>query len=165
MPIDRYFSVFNTVARGLQAQRKAMGAAAENIANANTTRTADGDPYRIKRAVHEAPNTRYSTFYNLLNKMQTRVAEGDEDHISGSSLRRLLDDGQLGPITTIEEVEDYRLEYDPSHPHADENGYVRYPDINMVEEMARMISASRLYDANLTALEAAKGMIKQTLKI
>ena len=58
-----------------------------------------------------------------------------------------------------------RTEYDPMHPHADENGYVQYPDINVVDEMARMMSANRIYEANLTAVQAAKEMIKRTLEI
>lgn len=165
MQVERFFTTFNTAAKGLEAQRQAMGAAAENIANINTTRTADGSPYQIKRAVHEAPNTKYSNFYNLLNKMQSRMDEGNASHRSGSSLRRLLDKGQMGPETSIEELDNYRLAYEPSHPHADENGYVQYPDVNTVDEMSRMVSASRLYQANLTALDASKNMIKNTLKI
>lgn len=162
---DRFFSVFKTASRGLEAQRKAMGAAAENLANANTTRAADDNPYRIKRAVHESPNAEYNDFYNLLNRVQTDLEQGNQNHIDDSSLTRLLEEGQLGPETEIEEQEKYRLEYDPSHPHADADGYVRYPDVNMVEEMTRMTSANRIYEANLTAIDAAKNMIKHTLEI
>lgn len=165
MPVDRYFSVFKTASRGLEAQRKAMGASAENLANANTTRTPDGTPYEIKRAVHESPNTRYNDFYNLLNKMQSDLNRGGQNHSSGSSLNRLLEEGQLGPRTEIEAREEYRLEYDPSHPHANEDGYVEYPDVNVAEEMSRMVSANRIYEANLTAVDAAKTMIKHTLEI
>jgi len=85
--------------------------------------------------------------------------------MEGPALRRKLADQNLGPLTEIEEIEAERLEYDPTHPHADENGYVRYPDVNVVEEMTRMISANRIYEANLTALEAAKETIKRTLEM
>ena len=142
-----------------------MGASAENLANANTTRTPDDTPYQIKRAVHEGPNTRYNDFYNLLNKMQSDLEQGSANHSEGSSLNRLLEEGQLGPTTEIEAQENYRLEYDPSHPHADDDGYVRYPDVNIAEEMSRMVSANRIYEANLTAVDAAKNMIKHTLEI
>jgi flagellar basal-body rod protein FlgC len=165
MPVDRYFSVFKTASRGLEAQRRAMGASAENLANANTTRTPEGTPYQIKRAVHESPNTRYNTFYNLLNKMQSDMEQPAQSHRDGSSLNRLLEDGQLGPETAIEAEEKYRLEYDPSHPHAEPDGYVRYPDVNLAEEMSRMVSANRIYEANLSAIDAAKNMIKHTLEI
>ena len=166
MQLDRFFSSFNTVSRGLEAQRKRMGAAAENIANANTSITEEGEPYRPKRAVQTAPETRYSDFYNLLDRMSTSMnsAEGG-GQASGPSLERMLDEGRLGPITEIEEEERFRMEYDPSHPHADENGMVRYPDINVVDEMSRMISANRIYEANLTALDASKKMMKNTLQI
>lgn len=165
MQLDRFFSSFNTVARGLEAQRKRMGAAAENIANANTSQTDDGDPYRPKRAVQEAPDARYSDFYNLLDRMSTSMSSAGEGHSSGPSLERMLEEGRLGPVTDVEEQEQFRMEYDPSHPHADENGFVQYPDINIVDEMSRMISANRIYEANLTALDASKKMMKNALQI
>lgn len=165
MLINRYFSVFRTAASGLEAQRKAMGAASENIANASTTRTADGTPYAIKRAVHEAPTERYQQFSTMLNEMQTKIDTSDPRHLKASLLRDPLADSQLGPTTEIQAEERVRLVYDPKHPHADENGYVSYPDINVVDEMARMISANRIYEANLSTVQAAKEMIKRTLEI
>ena len=130
----RIFSVFRTAARGLEAQRIALGAASENVANAATSRTADGTPYAIKHAVHEA-------------------------------LYRRLPDQDLGPETEIAEETRLRLEYDPTHPHANADGYVEYPDVNVVEEMARMMSANRIYEANLSTVQAAKEMIKRMLEI
>lgn len=165
MELERFFSSFNTASRGLEAQRRRMGAAAENIANANTSRTEDGEPYRPKRTVQEAPETRYSDFYNLLDRMSTSMSSGGSQHASGPSLERMIDEGQLGPVTEVEEEDRFRMEYDPSHPHADENGFVRYPDINIVDEMSKMISANRIYEANLTALDASKKMMKNTLQI
>lgn len=165
MELERFFSSFNTASRGLEAQRRRMGAAAENIANANTSRTEDGEPYRPKRAVQEAPDTRYSDFYNLLDRMSTSMSSDGGQHASGPSLERMIEEGRLGPVTEVEEEERFRMEYDPSHPHADENGFVRYPDINIVDEMSRMISANRIYEANLTALDASKKMMKNTLQI
>ena len=159
------FSVFQTVARGLEAQRIAIGTTTENIANASTTRTADGTPYELKRAVHEMPEVRYKRFDTLLNQMQTEVSRSDRDHLRGSSLRRRLSTQEMGPQTTIEDNAVYRFEYDPGHPHADERGYVHYPDINVVEEMARLISANRIYEANLSAFQTAKDIAKKTLEI
>lgn len=165
MLIDQQFSIFRTAARGLEAQRKAIAATTENIANASTTRTADGTPYDIKRAVHTATDERYTTFANLLNQMQMEIDTSDPRHIKEASFLAEYPDVELGPMTEIEAEERIRLEYDPTHPHADENGYVAYPDVNVVDEMARMISANRVYEANLSAVQAAKEMIKRTMEI
>ena len=159
------FATFRNVAHGLQAQRIEIGTVTENIANASTTRSADGAPYAVKRALHEVPDERYRRFDTLLNEMQGSMSESDQRHFNGSSLRRRLDDVNMGPVTTIEPTPKYRLEYDPSHPHADETGYVQYPDINVVEEMARLISAHRIYEANLSAFQTAKEIAKRTLDI
>jgi flagellar basal-body rod protein FlgC len=149
----------------MEAQRRALGASTENIANARTSRTEDGDAYRIKRAVHEVGDDDYRRFGRLLGKAKTDLRATDARHLSGASLRLQRDADELGPATEIEEIEDERLEYDPDHPDADEDGYVRYPDVNVVEEMARMISANRIYEANLTAVKSTKSMIKSTLEI
>lgn len=159
------FTVFQTVARGLEAQRLAIGASTDNIANATTTRKADGTPYALKRPLHEVPDDRYRRFDNLLNKMQSDMTMSTGQHFNGTSLRRRLHETEMGPTTEIENDAVYRTEYDPTHPHADENGYVTYPDVNVVEEMARLISANRIYDANLSAFQTSKEMIKRTLEI
>lgn len=165
MLINRYFSVFRTAARGLEAQRIAMGAASENIANASTTRTADGTPYALKRAVHQAPEDQQSKFQSLLQEMNGGVQTSDPRHLAMSSTPGTLEQIELGPVTEIQQEVRLRMEFDPTHPHADENGYVAYPDVNVVEEMTRMISANRVYEANLTAVQAAKEMIKRTLEV
>lgn len=162
---NRHFSVFRTAARGLEAQRIAMATATENIANAQTTRTADGTPYALKRAVQTAANEPYSDFGNLLNEMRTDIARSDPRHLDGSSFKADHPDVELGPTTEVQAEIRTRMEFDPSHPHADENGFVTYPDINVVDEMARMISANRVYEANLSAVQSAKEMIKRTLEI
>ena len=161
----RIFSVFRTAARGMEAQRKALGAASENVANATTSRTADGNPYALKRAVHEALGERTMRFSNMLNQMRTDMQKNDPRHLGGNALRRRLTDDELGPETEIAEDLKVRLEYDPTHPHANAEGYVEYPDVNVVEEMARMMSANRIYEANLSAVQAAKEMVKRTLEI
>ena len=162
---QRIFSVFRTAARGLEAQRIAIGAATENIANANTSMTEDGDGYQIKRPVHEVAENAYTRFNRVLNMKQSEMKRSSAGHIGESSLRRRLPETEMGPQTEIEELQRERLEYDPSHPHADAQGYVHYPDVNPVQEMSRLISANRLYDANLKAIGTAKDMIKHTLKI
>ncbi len=165
MPIGpRFFSVFRTSARGLEAQRVALGVASENIANANTSRTADGEPYRVQRAVHRAEGGAGAQFRAVLR--------GDEDlrrtdarHLGGLTARRFGASAEGGPETAVEKQDGERIEYDPGHPDAGPDGYVRYPDVNVVTEMAGMISANRLYEANLSTLQAAKEMLKRTLEI
>ena len=159
------FSSFRNVARGLEAQRVAMGAITENIANANTSRTAEGTPYALKRALHEVEDNRYRRFDTLLNKIQGDMELTNSRHFMGSSLRRKLSDVEMGPLTTVEPTPAYRTEFDPTHPHADAEGYVQYPDINVIEEMARLVSAHRIYEANLSAFQTAKEMTKRTLEI
>jgi len=161
----RIFSVFRTAARGMQAQRIALGAASENVANATTTRTANGTPYAIKHAVHEALGGRDLRFSHLLNRVRGEMQTSDPRHLGGASLHRHLPEQELGPQTQIAEEVRLRLEYDPTHPHANDDGYVAYPDVNVVEEMARMMSANRIYEANLSTVRAAKEMIKRTLEI
>ena len=162
---DRFFSVFRTAARGLEAQRIAMGTATENIANATTTRTDDGTPYARKRAVQTGPNQNGIRFGDVLDGFSSRLQQRHERHFSEGILDRFDQPGELGPETEVQEELALRSVYDPTHPHADANGYVEYPDINVVDEMTRMMSANRVYEANLTAVQAAKEMIKRTLEI
>jgi flagellar basal-body rod protein FlgC len=162
---NRFFTVFRTAARGLEAQRIALSTATENIANASTSRTADDEAYAIKRAIHEAPAERTRRFSDLLSAMTSSLHGSDPRHLEGTSLRRRATGVDMGPLTEVQQQLVLRTEYDPTHPHADEAGYVQYPDINVVEEMARMISANRLYEANLSAVQAAKEMIKRTLEL
>ena len=162
---NRFFSVFRTAARGMEAQRIALGTASENIANATTSRTADGTPYAMKRAVHEVEDDRYNRFANVLSQIRTPLQRTDSRHMDNVTLRRRLPDTELGPLTEVEEDLRLRSEYDPTHPHADADGYVQYPDVNVVEEMTRMISANRIYEANLSAVQSAKEVIKRTLEI
>ncbi len=162
--LQRYFSSFRASARGLEAQRIALSTTAENIANARTTRTEGGGAYQLKRAVHTIEDDEYKLFGMMLEaEMPLDQAHGE--HFGDVSLRNRIDQMQLGPITEVTQENKLRYEYDPTHPHADENGMVAYPDINVVEEMARMVSANRIYEANLTAVQAAKEMIKRTIDI
>jgi flagellar basal-body rod protein FlgC len=162
---NRIFSVFRTSARGMEAQRIALGAASENIANATTSRNADGEAYALKRAVQQAPAEPGGRFGSLLVQAEMDVHRTDARHMTGNELSAQLAEGDMGPATEIQEEVRLRAEYDPTHPHADAQGYVYYPDVNVVEEMARMISANRIYEANLSAVQAAKEMIKRSLEI
>lgn len=164
MEVDRFFSVFKTAGRGLAAQRQQISIAAENIANANTTRTADGGPYRPK-SLHLTVGNR-TDFDNALENSLLQMSTSRAEHLAEPTPLDANGGTQdLGPEAQVVEQERFRYEYDPDHPDADENGMVTYPDVNMVEEMTRMVSANRLYEANLSVIEAEKQIIKRSFEI
>ena len=131
-------------ASGLAANRKRMNAISSNIANAQTTRTAEGGPYRPKEVVFGSEPARKS-FSEVL-------------------------DGQLGgeSVHATEVINVNRPpipKYEPNHPDADPNGYVYYPSVNVMTEMANMISASRSYEANINAFNTSKAMAQKALEL
>jgi len=142
------FSSFNINSSGLTAQRYRMDIISQNIANANTTRTADGTPYRRKVVTFAEKNS---------NTPFSRVLKLSRDKYSGDGVKV---DGVYEDTET-----DLTMVYDPSHPDADENGYVMYPNVNIITEMTNMIDASRAYEANSTAFNASKAMAMKGLEI
>ena len=142
------FSSFNINSSGLTAQRYRMDIISQNIANANTTRTADGTPYR-RKVVTFAEKNSHTPF--------SRVLRSSRDKYSGYGVKV---DGVHDDMQT-----DLTMVYDPSHPDADENGYVMYPNVNIITEMTNMIDASRAYEANSTAFNASKAMAMKGLEI
>ncbi|HMN69413.1 MAG TPA: flagellar basal body rod protein FlgC [Bdellovibrionales bacterium] len=133
-------------ASGLSAQRQRMNTISSNIANINTTRTPEGGPYRRKDVVLEAmPDAR--NFGEL-------VTMPPNDNI-----QRV----QVTDIHVDQDAVDMRLE--PDHPDANQEGYVAYPKINLMEEMANMIQATRSYEANVSAIQASKDMALNALEI
>ena len=141
------FSSFNINSSGLTAQRYRMDIISQNLANANTTR-ADGSPYRRKVVVFEEKNSQ-TPFSRVLNKAT--------DRYSGTGVK--VSSVQEDNWTDMIEV------YDPSHPDADENGYVTYPNVNGVTEMTNLIDANRAYEANATAFNASKSMAMKGLEM
>ena len=140
-------SVFNSMqisASGLTLERLKMDTISTNIANVNTTRTEDGGPYLRKEVVFEE---------NLVD---------EKNKLTGTLGKRSMGVKVMG----IEDNQDnIKLVYNPDHPDADENGYVTMPNVNMVDEMIALINAQRSYDANVTALNASKSMLKKALEI
>ncbi|MBQ9135261.1 MAG: flagellar basal body rod protein FlgC [Lachnospiraceae bacterium] len=142
------FDAFNINASGLTAQRYRMDIISENVANANTTRTEDGTPYRRKVVTFTEKNEGVS-FGNVFKTAS--------DRYTGSGVK--VDAVYEDTWTEMNKV------YDPSHPDADENGYVLYPNVNIVTEMTNLIDASRAYEANATAFTASKSMAQQGLNV
>lgn len=130
---------------GMKANRVRMNTISSNIANISTTRTPEGGPYRRKDVIFEAiPEAKnFGQILNAESKKINRVQVTDI-HVD-----------RRAPIP----------KYEPNHPDADENGYVYYPNINLMEEMANMIQATRAYEANASALKATKSMAATALDI
>ena len=134
-------------ASGLQANKKRMSAISSNIANAQTVRTNEGGPYKKRAVVFESGPMASSSFLEVLEGRMNETAR---------------------PVNAMEVVLEDRpplLKYEPNHPDADEKGYVAYPNINVMEEMANMIEATRAYESNLSAMNATKRMAKKALEI
>ncbi len=140
--MDGNLNALEISATGLTAQRVRLNVVAENLANADTTRTADGGPYRRKLVVFgaEAPDA----FGAALDAAQA------------SSVK----------VLSIEESgEPVRMVHQPSHPDANAEGYVMLPNVNPLLEMVDLLAASRAYEANVTAVQAAKSMANKALEI
>ena len=142
------FSSFDINSSGLTAQRYRMDIISQNLANANTTRTQDGTPYRRKVVVFEEKNSQ-TPFSRVLNKAT--------DRYSGTGVK--VSSVQEDTWTDMIQV------YDPSHPDANEDGYVMYPNVSIITEMTNLIDASRAYEANATAFNASKAMAVKGLEM
>ncbi|MCG8372959.1 MAG: flagellar basal body rod protein FlgC [Balneolales bacterium] len=161
---DRLSSTFQTASEGLALQRKRIEIASRNIANARTSAEPGTNAvYRPQEVVTKAPESR--RFLDILEGGAAGLRLTDPQHMS--SLDSILGQARsgLGPSYEVVEKEKFKYEYDPNHPHADENGMVKYPDVDMVKEMAEMVSANRLYEANLSSIEAEKELLKRSLEI
>lgn len=142
----RNMSVFSSMqinASGLTVERLKMDLISTNIANINTTRTDEGGPYRRKTLLFE----------ENLNLERSRLTNKIENKSQGVR------------VVGIEEDEDFKIIYEPDHPDADEDGYVNMPNVNMVDEMIALINTQRTYEANVTALNASKSILKKALEI
>lgn len=164
MNLEGIFSTIKTTVGGMSGQMKRLEVIAENIANAQSSPDADGRIYQKKRVVESGATT--SSVKPFRQHLSLRLKRGHQNHISSfASQSDSQSIARNDDRFRIVKVGGVRLVNDPTHPYADENGNVRIPDINMVEEMAEMISASRAYEANINVLDAAKQMAKRTLEI
>jgi flagellar basal-body rod protein FlgC len=141
-----FFGSMNTTASGLTAQRLRMDVISQNIANVDTTRTPEGGPYRKKEVLFESINSS-SNFNNILQSYM-------KGKNNGVRVARIVEDNSEPPVV-----------YNPSHPDANEQGYVSMPNVNIIDEMVNMISASRSYEANVTAFNSMKEMMTKALEI
>jgi flagellar basal-body rod protein FlgC len=141
-----FFDAMAVSSSAMTAERTRMNLISSNLANAGTTRTLEGGPYKRKDAVFTAVPAE-TTFSAALKRLNSPAAGGVEVSM------------------IIEDTSPPRLQYDPTHPDADPQGYVAMPNVNFVEEMTDMITASRAYEANITAAQASKSMALKTLEL
>jgi len=129
-------------ASGLAAQRKRVEVSSSNLANSQTTRTEEGGPYRRKDVVFQT-----SSFQESLGAAMGGGVEGVE------------------VSDVVNDPRPFDRRYEPGHPDADKDGYVSYPNVNVMEEMANLVEASRSYEANIAAISIVKTMINRTLDL
>lgn len=135
-------------ASGLQSQRTVITVIAENMANVQTTRTEEGGPYLRKKAIlSPTPIPSGSPFFDLLTLKMGPEAMG------------------VKVQDIVEDPEGLKTIYDPSHPDADESGLLLLPNVNLMEEMVSLLAASRVFEANVAAFNAAKTMTLKSLDI
>ena len=164
MTIKPNFSAFRISSKGMSIQKQQMDVITENIANTSTTRTEDGTPYKRKyisvefeknnfKNAHQSDNLKLGfKSNNNIHITQNKYASNSVDDINFSAKEQT--DNSEGELV-----------YMPDHPDADDDGYVSMPNVNIVTEMVDMISASRSFEANLTAFNAAKQIAKDSLEI
>lgn len=141
-----FFSAMNVSSSGMTAERTRMNLISSNIANANVTRTPEGGPYKRKDPV-----------------FSTVPAEGPFASTLGQAGEKGVNKVEVALIQ--EDQTPPRMLYDPTHPDANGDGFVAYPNVNIIGEMADMVSATRAYEANVTAAQAAKSMAMKALDL
>ncbi|EJO0396454.1 flagellar basal body rod protein FlgC [Campylobacter coli] len=159
-----YLSDFDISGYGLSAQRFRMNVISSNIANANTTRTAEGGPYRRREVIFKATD-----FDKLLNeqinkdnnflKYENPLNDPSSPEEEKPAIQSVVVD------KVVRDDKDFRMKYDPSHPDANAQGYVAYPNVNPVIEMADLIEATRAYQANVSAFTSAKTIAQSAIDL
>lgn len=141
-----FMTAIDIGASGLKAERTHLNVISMNLANAKTTRTTSGGPYRRKEVIFKEADVE-TPFSKTMQTAQDREMKG----VRAESIRN-----DNRPLKRV---------YEPNHPDADEEGYVSYPDINVVEEMTNMLSAMRAYEANVSTITTSKSMYTKALEI
>jgi flagellar basal-body rod protein FlgC len=147
-----FWSNMRVSASALYAQRLRLDTISNNIANAQTTKTDEGGPYKRQDVVFTAASSKSGLPDFIANRLGSSVPAGQND--KGVQVAKIITDESEGAKV-----------YDPSHPDADENGYVTYPNVDLVTEMTNMLSATRSYEANLAVVDASKSMALKALNI
>ena len=142
-----FLNSINVSASGLTAEKLRMDVISKNIANANTTRTVNGTPYRRQVVVFEGADSNVPFSQYLSDASKSMIGGG------------------VKVKSIIEDQTPFKLVYEPGHPDADKDGYVKMPNVDIMTEMVNMITASRAYEANVTALNTTKSIAMKALEI
>lgn len=148
-----FFDGYNVATSGMSAQRTRINVVSSNIANAQTTKTAEGGPYKKQNVVFE------DMLLAQTNKTNNNDVEQNQNSNTSLALRG------VGVKTILESKDEAIMKFEPGHPDANEDGYVAYPNINPVVEMVDLIEAMRSYEANVAAFGAHKNIDTKTLDI
>jgi len=159
-----FLSDFDISGYGLSAQRFRMNVISSNIANANTTRTDEGGPYQRREVIFKAHNfdTALNNEINNSNNMLKYTNPLDDSFLQDSANPAIM---SVKVDKVVRDESGFKMKYDPSNPDANKEGYVAYPNINPVIEMADLIEATRAYQANVAAFQSAKSMAQSAINI
>ena len=162
--MSNFLSSFDISGYGLSAQRVRVNVISSNIANAQTTRTDEGGPYRRKEVVFKAINFN-DQFNQALDSMTTSRKYEDplDENLFGTTPKPAITTVLVDKI--VRDDSKPKMKFEPNHPDADANGYVAYPNINPVVEMADLVEATRSYQANVAAFESAKNMANSAISL
>jgi flagellar basal-body rod protein FlgC len=157
-----FLSNFDISGYGLSAQRFRMNVISSNIANANTTRTSEGGPYQRREVVFKA--TDFDKALNEQMKEKNNMLDY-ENPLDDPFLQKDANPAIMSVVVdkVVRDDSEFRLKYDPSHPDANSEGYVSYPNINPVIEMADLIEATRAYQANVAAFQSSKNIANSSI--
>ncbi len=159
-----FLSSFDISGYGLSAQRFRINLISSNIANADTTRTDEGGPYRRREVIFKAID-----FNKVLNQKikDSEAFLSYENPLDEYGLNKKADPAIMSVKVdkVIRDDSPFKMKYDPSNPDADKNGYVAYPNVNPVVEMADLIEATRAYQANVAAFQSSKAMAQSAIDI
>ena len=162
--MSNFLNSFDISGYGLSAQRVRVNVISSNIANAQTTRRDEGGPYRRKEVVFKAID--FNEYYNKALGNSTKSAKY-EDPLNEGDLGKMVNPAIMSVLVDKISRDDSepKLKFDPQHPDADTNGYVAYPNINPVIEMADLVEATRSYQANVSAFQSAKDMANSAISL
>ena len=159
---ENIFSSFDISGQGMSVQRMRLSSTAKNIANINTTKSIDGQPYKrevvLVRAIEGSPFDSEMQHFISMDK-------SSPDHAPTAKQGKYPPDYSVLNARTATDNTEPRIVYDPHHPDADDNGYVKMPNINIVTEMVEMISAQRAFEANTGVVDSAKNIARNSLEI
>ena len=159
-----YLSSFDISSYGLSAQRFRMDVISANIANANTTRTSEGGPYQRKDVVFKAIDFKKTLNAKIAsdNNMLEYENPLDDPFLQEDANPAIM---SVKVDKVVRDESEFRYKYEPSHPDANEEGYVAYPNINPVIEMSNLVEATRAYQANVSAFQSAKSIAQSAIDI